>query len=172
MGQHIGRVSADRALPSAVRRRGHGHRPLLTLRNHPRTAGEALRASAAIPGVFLHVQCGGHVLVDGGVASLVPVRAARALGADVVIAVDIYCNGPRYPSKSAMSMWLRVSQTQSCLLSGPETASADVLIAPAIISAGPDDAAGREAARQQGYEAAVAALPTLSAALRHHGVGS
>lgn len=125
-------------------------------------AGEALRASAAIPGVFLPVQSGGHVLVDGGVASLVPVRAARALGADVVIAVDIYCHGPRYPSKS---------ETQSCLLAGPETASADVLIAPAITSAGLDDAAGREAARQQGYEAAVAALPTLSAALRHHGAG-
>jgi NTE family protein len=134
-------------------------------------AGEAVLASAAIPGVFLPVQSGGHVLVDGGVASLVPVRAARALGADVVIAVDIYCKGPRYPSKSAISMWLRVSQTQSCLLSEPETASADVLIAPAITSAGLDDAAGREAARQQGYKAAVAALPSLSAALRHHGVG-
>lgn len=46
-------------------------------------AGEALRASAAIPGVFLPVQVSGHVFVDGGVASLVPVQAARALGADI-----------------------------------------------------------------------------------------
>lgn len=133
-------------------------------------AGEALRASAAIPGVFLPVQVSGHVFVDGGVASLVPVQAARALGADVVIAVDIYCHGPRYPSSSAVSMWLRVSQVQSCLLSRPEAASADVLIAPPIAPAGIDDASGRELARRLGYEAAVAALPALYVALRPHGV--
>lgn len=130
--------------------------------------GEALRASAAIPGVFLPVQSAGHVLVDGGVASLVPVWAARALGADVVIAVDIYCHGPQYPSSSAVSMWLRVSQVQSCLLSGPEAASADVLITPAIAPAGIDDAEGREAARRLGHAAAIAALPALQAALLRH----
>lgn len=133
-------------------------------------AGEALRASAAIPGVFLPVQSSGHLLVDGGVASLVPVYAARALGADVVIAVDIYCHGPRYPSSSAVSMWLRVSQVQSCLLSRSEAASADVLIAPAIAPAGIDDAESRETARRRGYEAATAALPALQAALQRHGV--
>lgn len=133
-------------------------------------AGEALRASAAIPGVFLPVQSAGHVLVDGGVASLVPVRAARALGANVVIAVDIYCHGPQYPLTSAVSMWLRVSQVQSCLLSGPEAASADVLITPAIAPAGVDDAEGREVARRLGHAAAVAALPALQTALRDRGV--
>lgn len=132
-------------------------------------AGEALRASAAIPGVFLPVQSTGHVFVDGGVTSLVPVYAARALGADVVIAVDIYCHGPRYPSNSAVSMLLRVSQMQSCQLSLPEAASADVLIAPAITPAGIDDAEGRETARRLGYEAVAAALPALRATMRRHG---
>ncbi|MCA0175962.1 MAG: patatin-like phospholipase family protein [Proteobacteria bacterium] len=132
-------------------------------------AGQALRASAAIPGVFLPVQADGLTLVDGGVTALVPVHAARALGADVVIAVDIYCHGPRYPSSSSVSMWLRVSQAQSCLLSGPEAASADVLIAPAIAPAGVDDAEGRETARRLGYEAAIAQLPALRAVLGRHG---
>jgi len=133
-------------------------------------AGQALRASAAIPGVFLPVQSAGHAFVDGGVVSLVPVHAARALGADVVVAVDIYCHGPRYPSNSAVSMWLKVSQTQSCLLSNPEAASADVLIAPAIVPAGVDDPQGRETARRRGYEAATAALPALRAVLRKQGM--
>lgn len=133
-------------------------------------AGQALRASAAIPGVFLPVQADGLTLVDGGVAALVPVRAARALGADVVIAVDIYCHGPQYPSNSSVSMWLRVSQAQSCLLSGPETASADVLIAPAITPAGVDDAEGRETARRLGYEAAAAQLPKLLSVLHQRGI--
>lgn len=132
-------------------------------------AGQALRASAAIPGVFLPVQAGGLTLVDGGVVALVPVRAARALGADVVIAVDIYCHGPQYPSSSSVSMWLRVSQAQSCLLSNPEAASADVLIAPAIAPAGVDDAEGRETARRLGYEAAAAQLPKLLSVLQQRG---
>lgn len=132
-------------------------------------AGEALRASAAIPGIFLPVQSSGHSFVDGGVASLVPVYAARALGADIVVAVDIYCHGPRYPSSTAISMWLRVSQAQSCLLSRREAESADILIAPAIEPPGIDDPAGRETARRRGYEAAVAALPALQAALGRHG---
>ncbi|RQR78990.1 patatin [Burkholderia sp. Bp8977] len=135
-------------------------------------AGQALRASAAIPGVLLPVQAGGHLLVDGGVAALVPVRAARALGADVVIAVDIYCHGPQYPSSSAVSMWLRVSQAQSCLLSGPEAASADVLIAPPIAPAGMDDAEGRETARRLGYEAVVAQLPAIRSVLQRHGLAA
>jgi len=131
-------------------------------------AGEALRASAAIPGVFLPVRSTGHVLVDGGVSSLVPVYAARAMGADVVIAVDIYCHGPQYASKSSMSILLRVSQMQSCLLSRPETSSADVLIAPAITPAGITDSEARETARRLGYEAAIAALPAMKVALQHH----
>ncbi|MBO9687199.1 patatin-like phospholipase family protein [Roseateles chitosanitabidus] len=131
--------------------------------------GQALRASAAIPGVFLPVRSGGAIFVDGGVTSLVPVLAARALGAELVIAVDIYCHGPQYPSNTVMSMWLRVSQVQSCLLSRQEAGSADVLIAPAVAPAGIRDAEGRETARRRGYEAASAVLPAIRAAMQRQG---
>ena len=49
----------------------------------------AVRASMAIPGVFSPVERNGHVLVDGGLVNPVPVSVCRALGADVVIAVDV-----------------------------------------------------------------------------------
>lgn len=49
----------------------------------------ALRASIAIPGMFKPVRIRGKVLVDGGLADPIPVRAAREMGADVVIAVDL-----------------------------------------------------------------------------------
>lgn len=49
----------------------------------------ALRASMAIPGYFSPVAVDGRLLVDGGVANNMPVSVARAMGADVVIAVDI-----------------------------------------------------------------------------------
>ncbi|MEX0900050.1 MAG: patatin-like phospholipase RssA [Gammaproteobacteria bacterium] len=49
----------------------------------------AVRASIAIPGVFAPVNVDGRWLVDGGLVNPVPVSLARALGADIVIAVNV-----------------------------------------------------------------------------------
>ena len=49
----------------------------------------ALRASYALPGIFPPVHLGGRWLVDGALVNPVPVSAARALGARVVIAVNM-----------------------------------------------------------------------------------
>lgn len=50
---------------------------------------EALRASIALPGLFTPVRYKGQLLVDGGLVNPVPVSLCRAMGADVVIAVDL-----------------------------------------------------------------------------------
>ena len=50
---------------------------------------EAVRASFALPGLFTPVWHEGRLLVDGGLVNPVPVSLARALGADVVLAVDL-----------------------------------------------------------------------------------
>jgi len=50
---------------------------------------EAVRASISVPGIFTPVRSNGHILVDGGLTNPVPVSAARAMGADIVIAVDL-----------------------------------------------------------------------------------
>jgi len=50
---------------------------------------EALRASYALPGIFPPVRVGGRWLVDGALVNPVPVSAARALGARLVIAVNL-----------------------------------------------------------------------------------
>src|SRR6185295_5175820 len=49
----------------------------------------AIRASMSIPGVFPPVEAGERLLVDGGVLNNLPVEAAQAMGADVIIAVDV-----------------------------------------------------------------------------------
>ncbi|HPC82883.1 MAG TPA: patatin-like phospholipase family protein [Thermoanaerobaculaceae bacterium] len=49
----------------------------------------AMRASMAVPGVFSPVELDGRLLVDGGLVDNLPVDQARAMGADVVIAVDV-----------------------------------------------------------------------------------
>ena len=50
---------------------------------------EAVRASISVPGIFTPVRSNGHILVDGGLTNPVPVSVARAMGADIVIAVDL-----------------------------------------------------------------------------------
>lgn len=50
---------------------------------------DAVRASIAVPGLFTPAQRDGRLLVDGGLVNPVPVSLCRALGADIVIAVDL-----------------------------------------------------------------------------------
>lgn len=50
---------------------------------------DAVRASIALPGLFTPVMYEGAILVDGGLVNPVPVSLGRAMGADVLIAVDL-----------------------------------------------------------------------------------
>lgn len=50
---------------------------------------KAMRASMAIPGIFKPVERGDYMLVDGGMLNNLPVDVCRAMGADIVIAVDL-----------------------------------------------------------------------------------
>ena len=70
---------------------------------------------------------GGH-LIDGGVSSLVPVRFARAMGAGVVIAVDIYCKGDERMALSVPGVLRRSMRLQTCLLADSELSQADIVI--------------------------------------------
>jgi NTE family protein len=77
---------------------------------------DAVRASAALPGLFAPVRWEGSFLVDGGLVNPVPVSVARALGADIVIAVDLgsdilgrrfrAASGPGTPP-GAIEKWMR-----------------------------------------------------------------
>ena len=78
-----------------------GHEIWLT---HGRVV-DAMRASYALPGIFSPVLVGDRWLVDGALVNPVPVSAARALGAEIVIAANlssdifthsttIYAHGP------------------------------------------------------------------------------
>jgi NTE family protein len=59
------------------------------------SVADAVRASIATPGLFRPVVRDGRILVDGGLVNPVPVTLARALGADLVIAVDLDADKPR-----------------------------------------------------------------------------
>lgn len=123
--------------------------------------GAAVQASASVPGAIIPVRSGEDTLIDGGILTVVPVRAARALGAEVVVAVDIYC-GPAGPLKHhAVNTIFRATRLQSCLLSDEEIREADILIRPAFE---PDNAirfSQREQAAEAGYLAAKAQIPAI-----------
>lgn len=64
---------------------------------------DAMRASLSLPGVFKPVRMNGHWLIDGALVNPVPVSACRALGAQMVICVNLnadiigkYHNGDGY----------------------------------------------------------------------------
>lgn len=50
---------------------------------------DAVRASISVPGMFTPVRINEQVLVDGGLVNPVPVNVVRAMGSDIVIAVDV-----------------------------------------------------------------------------------
>ncbi len=68
---------------------------------------DAMRASYALPGIFSPVQIGERWLVDGALVNPVPVSVARALGARLVIAVnvntDLFGRGAAIPDQGAVS---------------------------------------------------------------------
>ncbi len=56
----------------------------------------AVRASISIPAIFTPIKSGKQLLVDGGVLEPVPVEAARNMGADIVVAVDLLSKSMNY----------------------------------------------------------------------------
>jgi NTE family protein len=59
----------------------------------------AMRASMAIPAIFTPVEIDGHLLVDGGLSQNLPVQTVQAMGADIVIAVNVGSSGAEVAPK-------------------------------------------------------------------------
>ncbi|WP_430392005.1 patatin-like phospholipase family protein [Dyella sp. 20L07] len=125
--------------------------------------GQAVRASSSVPGVFEPVEINGKHYVDGGVVSPVPVDAARQLGADVVIAVDI---STKASGANPQGMINIVGQSISIMgqkLGEQELARADVVIRPKVNQIGPADFEQKNQAIMEGERAALAAMPAIKA---------
>lgn len=97
---------------------------------------KAMRASTAVPGVVDPVKIDGQLLVDGGIANNMPIDVVKAMGADIVIAVDI---GSPLLSKDEINDTIDVFNQLSTILTNNTTlaqmkhlSSQDVLIRPQI----------------------------------------
>ncbi len=97
---------------------------------------QAMRASMSAPGIFAPVEVDGHTLVDGGLVGNVPVNTIRAMGVDVIIAVDV--EFPLYAEDQLQSALDISAQVLTILIQketrrqlenlGPD----DILIRPAL----------------------------------------
>ena len=92
--------------------------------------GMAVRASSSVPGVFQPVTINGHEYVDGGLVSPVPVRAARAMGADLVIAVYISNNPRMGKTRDSVDLMLQSFAIMGQSIAGYELPEADIVIRP------------------------------------------
>ena len=127
--------------------------------------GMAVRASSAVPAVFVPVKIGGHEYVDGGLVSPVPVRFARQMGADLVIAVDISSPPESNAAGDTLQILLQTFAIMGKSINHYELRDADVVVRPSLVGLKSADFSARQRAIDSGRAAMMAALPALKAKL-------
>lgn len=127
--------------------------------------GTAVRASCSVPGVFRPVNILGDVYVDGGVVSPLPVDAARKMGADIVIAVDISGDISNPLPQNTIETILNSINIMYSQISKAQGTKADIVIKPQIRGIGAADFSKRHDAIIEGEKAAYDALPKIKALL-------
>ncbi len=123
--------------------------------------GMAVRASSSVPGVFQPVTINGREYVDGGLVSPVPVRAARAMGADIVIAVYISSNPRLGKTKDSVDVMLQTFAIMGQSIAGFELPEADVVIRPDMARIRSASFEDRHLAILEGERAGLAAIAAI-----------
>ena len=127
--------------------------------------GTAVRASSAVPAVFVPVKINNRDYVDGGLVSPVPVSFARQMGADVVLAVDISAPPEGNAADGSLQILLQTFAIMGKTINQYELQGADVVVRPAQTGLTSADFSARQRAMDAGRAAMLAALPALKARL-------
>jgi NTE family protein len=127
--------------------------------------GTAVRASSAVPAVFQPVKISGREYVDGGLVSPVPVRAARSMGAELVIAVDISSPPDSNLAGGTLEILMQTFSIMGKSINSLELKDADVVVRPALLGVSSSDFSARKRSIEAGRQAMLQALPQLRAAI-------
>jgi NTE family protein len=129
---------------------------------------EPIRASCAFPGLFEPVQIGTRCLADGGLVAPVPTRAARELGAEIVVGISVGLHDGRRgaPTNIFQVVSRALSAAQKHQLESWER-HADLVLRPAVQNLAWDDFERIDEAIEAGAAAARSALPRLLALVNH-----
>jgi len=124
----------------------------------------AVRASCAVPGWYVPVvDEHGRQLVDGGLVANIPTAAVRALGAEVVVAVDVNFEGAKFlgaPS-SVVGVRLQSSLVVQKTSAAHQRHSADIVLSPRVGHVRWDEMTRAAELIAAGEVAARAALPAI-----------
>lgn len=127
--------------------------------------GTAVRASSSVPAVFHPVRISGRDYVDGGLVSPVPVRAARKMGAELVIAVDISSPPEANAAGGTLDVLLQTFSIMSKSINYFELKEADVVVRPALLGVSSADFGARKRSIEAGRQAMLQVLPQLRVAI-------
>lgn len=124
--------------------------------------GQAVRASVAIPSMFIPTKIGDDEYVDGGLVSPVPVDVAKKLGADIVIAVDILAQPIHTETSNIWGLFNQNINIMQKHLAQEELKGADIVIQPDLREkVHIFDVSGREITMLAGQNAAQKVMPKL-----------
>lgn len=137
--------------------------PILFQRGNP---GQAVRASSSVPSVFQPVKIGTRSYVDGGLVAPVPVRFAREMGADFIIAVNISSQTDAQAAVSSLEVLMQTFAIMGQRLNHYELKDADIVISPSLPKMGGNDFASRNVAILAGEQAAAAMMGQIKEKLK------
>lgn len=126
----------------------------------------AVRASSAVPAIFQPVKIAGRDYVDGGLVSPVPVRYARQMGAELIVAVDISGLPEGNAANDTLQVLMQTFTIMIKSINNFELREADLVVRPALAGVGSSDFGSRRRSIDAGRAAMLAVLPQLKLAMR------
>jgi len=129
--------------------------------------GQAVRASASVPNIFQPVKIGNSYYVDGGLTQPVPVSAAKKMGADIVIAVDISAR-PKSGASGLLSTLDQTINIMSQVALTNELKKANVVIKPNLERLSSVSFDSKHQAILEGEKAAIRMLPGIKKVIANY----
>ena len=124
----------------------------------------AIRASCTIPGWYVPVSDReGRQLVDGGLVAVIPSTVTRALGADIVIAVDVNTEGATFMSSSSsvIGVLLQSMMVVQKIVSRHQLEMSDLVISPKVGHIRWDQVRRADELIEAGYQAGLESIPKV-----------
>jgi NTE family protein len=123
--------------------------------------GSAVRASSAVPAVFQPVRIGEREYVDGGLVSPVPVKQAREMGANFVIAVDISSDPEGNPAGDTFQILMQTFAIMGKSINTLALREAEFVVRPPLSGVKSADFGARRRSIEAGRSVMLAMLPQL-----------
>jgi len=123
--------------------------------------GSAVRASSAVPAVFQPVRIGEREYVDGGLVAPVPVKQAREMGANFVIAVDISSDPEGSQTGDTFQILMQTFNIMGKSINTLALREAEFVVRPPLSGVKSADFGARRRSIEAGRSAMLAMLPQL-----------